>query len=128
MSDIEVLEREIDALRRQLNEKQRELSALRSAARVQQSPAIGSTEKLSNDEIERYARQIILPEIGVRGQLALKNASVLIIGAGGLGMLQPSNLHSSLNRSSFWPCFLFLFRLSIGTIFVWRRCWSHWHR
>lgn len=35
--------------------------------------------------IERYARQIMLPEIGFPGQLALAQASVLIVGAGGLG-------------------------------------------
>ncbi|XP_028409638.1 adenylyltransferase and sulfurtransferase MOCS3-like [Dendronephthya gigantea] len=33
----------------------------------------------------RYSRQLILPEIGVRGQLKLNNSSVLIVGAGGLG-------------------------------------------
>lgn len=36
-------------------------------------------------ELERYARHIILPDIGGGGQLALKNASVLVVGAGGLG-------------------------------------------
>ena len=36
-------------------------------------------------ELERYARHITLPDIGGGGQLALKNASVLVIGAGGLG-------------------------------------------
>lgn len=40
---------------------------------------------MSNEEIARYSRQIILNEIGVKGQLALKNSSVLVIGAGGLG-------------------------------------------
>lgn len=34
---------------------------------------------------ERYARQIMLPEIGLSGQQALARASVLIVGAGGLG-------------------------------------------
>ena len=34
---------------------------------------------------ERYARQIILPQIGEEGQLRLHNASVLIVGLGGLG-------------------------------------------
>ncbi|WP_332065360.1 molybdopterin-synthase adenylyltransferase MoeB [Bartonella sp. CB189] len=41
--------------------------------------------KLSNEEIERYARHIILPEIGGVGQQKLKGARVLVIGAGGLG-------------------------------------------
>jgi adenylyltransferase and sulfurtransferase len=36
-------------------------------------------------EYKRYGRQLIMPEIGLAGQLALKNASVLIVGAGGLG-------------------------------------------
>ncbi|WP_420101882.1 HesA/MoeB/ThiF family protein [Bosea sp. (in: a-proteobacteria)] len=40
---------------------------------------------LSDDEIERYARHIVLPEIGGPGQQKLKNARVLVVGAGGLG-------------------------------------------
>lgn len=40
---------------------------------------------LSRDELIRYNRQIILPDFGVEGQERLRNASVLIIGAGGLG-------------------------------------------
>jgi molybdopterin-synthase adenylyltransferase len=40
---------------------------------------------LSDSEIERYARHIVLPEIGGPGQKKLKNSSVLVIGAGGLG-------------------------------------------
>jgi len=40
---------------------------------------------LSNDEIRRYSRQIVLPDIGLEGQRRLKSASVLIIGTGGLG-------------------------------------------
>ena len=40
---------------------------------------------LSADEKERYARHLILPDVGIDGQLKLKTASVCIIGAGGLG-------------------------------------------
>lgn len=44
-----------------------------------------SLSALSNDEIRRYSRQIVLPDIGLEGQRRLKQASVLIIGTGGLG-------------------------------------------
>src|SRR5258706_15956404 len=40
---------------------------------------------LSNDEILRYSRHLIMPEVGMEGQLKLKNAKVLMVGAGGLG-------------------------------------------
>src|SRR5258708_25025018 len=40
---------------------------------------------LSAEELERYARHIVLREVGAPGQAALKEASVLVIGAGGLG-------------------------------------------
>jgi molybdopterin/thiamine biosynthesis adenylyltransferase/rhodanese-related sulfurtransferase len=40
---------------------------------------------LATEELKRYSRQIILPEIGLSGQEKLKNAKVLMIGAGGLG-------------------------------------------
>src|ERR1700735_244743 len=44
-----------------------------------------STEKLNNEQINRYKRHLILPEVGTAGQLKLLNAKVLCIGAGGLG-------------------------------------------
>src|ERR1043166_2347443 len=40
---------------------------------------------LTADELERYARHIVLREVGGPGQAALKAASVLVVGAGGLG-------------------------------------------
>ncbi|MGH7953960.1 MAG: molybdopterin-synthase adenylyltransferase MoeB [Limisphaerales bacterium] len=41
--------------------------------------------QLNNDEIRRYSRHLILPEVGLAGQKRIKAASVLCIGAGGLG-------------------------------------------
>jgi len=54
------------------------------------SIAGGATEvetlpSLSNEEVARYSRHLILPEVGLAGQRKLKNASVLMIGTGGLG-------------------------------------------
>src|SRR5215471_7945570 len=40
---------------------------------------------LSKEEILRYSRHLIMPEVGMEGQLKLKNAKVLLIGTGGLG-------------------------------------------
>ena len=40
---------------------------------------------LTNEEIRRYSRHLILPEVGLAGQKKIRNASVLCIGAGGLG-------------------------------------------
>lgn len=40
---------------------------------------------LAADEYKRYGRQLIMPEIGLHGQLRLKNSKVLIVGIGGLG-------------------------------------------
>jgi adenylyltransferase/sulfurtransferase len=49
------------------------------------SAADGQREPLSQDEIRRYSRHLIMPEVGIEGQQRLKHAKVLMIGAGGLG-------------------------------------------
>ena len=46
---------------------------------------------LSNDEVQRYSRHLIIPEVGVEGQRRLKDARVVCIGAGGLG--SPASLY-----------------------------------
>src|SRR6202789_636667 len=43
------------------------------------------TTQLSSEELERYARHIVLREVGGPGQAALRRARVLVVGAGGLG-------------------------------------------
>src|SRR5437764_2503706 len=39
----------------------------------------------SKEELVRYSRQLMLPEIGIRGQEKIRNSKVLVVGAGGLG-------------------------------------------
>lgn len=56
--------------------------------------------KLTNEQIERYSRQIILKEVGGKGQEKLLNSKVLVIGAGGLGS----------------PALLYLASAGVGTI------------
>ena len=48
-------------------------------------PLVGPGADLTAAELERYSRHILLPEIGAIGQRRLKNARVLVVGAGGLG-------------------------------------------
>jgi molybdopterin/thiamine biosynthesis adenylyltransferase/rhodanese-related sulfurtransferase len=55
---------------------------------------------LSNDEVKRYSRHLVLQEFGIENQLKLKSAKVLVVGAGGLGS----------------PALLYLAAAGIGTI------------
>jgi adenylyltransferase/sulfurtransferase len=48
-------------------------------------PLVKDPAPLTNDEIRRYSRHLIMPNVGVEGQGRLKNAKVLLVGTGGLG-------------------------------------------
>ncbi len=48
-------------------------------------PLVEPAAELSVDEVRRYSRHLIIPDVGMAGQKRLKNARVLVIGAGGLG-------------------------------------------
>ena len=48
-------------------------------------PVVEPADSLSVDEVRRYSRHLIIPDVGMSGQKRLKNARVLCIGAGGLG-------------------------------------------
>lgn len=79
---IKTLENEVEQLSAALQAKQNELDNLRRSVEQDKTK---NGNILTNLEINRFSRQIILPEVGVKGQLKLKNAKVLIVGAGGLG-------------------------------------------
>src|SRR3954468_9311712 len=48
-------------------------------------PLVEPAAELSKDEVARYSRHLIIPDVGMTGQKRLKNAKVLVVGAGGLG-------------------------------------------
>ncbi|EPE28084.1 Activating enzyme of the ubiquitin-like protein [Glarea lozoyensis ATCC 20868] len=87
------LRAQITATELQLQNLKAQLATLES----QEPPLQNESEKiptkwpLTPDEYKRYGRQMIVPNIGIQGQLNLKNSKVLIIGAGGLGC--PSSVY-----------------------------------
>lgn len=84
---IKILKNEIKELSITLEAKMVELQRLQHESNEQSVSMVNGDDLLTNSEISRYSRQIILPEIGVKGQIKLRNANVLIVGAGGLGKL-----------------------------------------
>ena len=50
-----------------------------------QAEAVANDGAMSDTELERYARHIVMPEIGGSGQMRLRKSRVLVVGAGGLG-------------------------------------------
>ncbi len=64
------------------------------------SPAAAPAISLSKDEILRYSRRLVMPEVGMEGQLKLKTAKVLLVGTGGLGAPLGLVSHSGRNRTN----------------------------
>ncbi|XP_021490507.1 adenylyltransferase and sulfurtransferase MOCS3 [Meriones unguiculatus] len=87
--DVAALQDEIARREEELASLKRRLSAALAAEpepeRPVPVPPLLPKAALSRDEILRYSRQLLLPELGVRGQLRLAGASVLVVGLGGLG-------------------------------------------
>lgn len=79
----------IDHLRREIARRESELAELRRRLAVAENEERGGSEEwkwpLEEHEYQRYGRQMIVPKFGLHGQLRLRKAKVLLVGAGGLG-------------------------------------------
>ncbi|CAG9826278.1 unnamed protein product [Diabrotica balteata] len=80
-SSVESLKNEIKELQEELKQKERLLEELLR----KDNDTIAESKTISTNEIIRYSRQMIMPDITIDGQKALKNSKVLIVGVGGLG-------------------------------------------
>ncbi|XP_026141145.1 adenylyltransferase and sulfurtransferase MOCS3 isoform X1 [Carassius auratus] len=79
-------ESEIVALKKKLAQLEKGNSVLTELQeKVINLPPLKSNTALNNEDIMRYSRQLLLPELGVKGQVAISNVSVLVVGCGGLG-------------------------------------------
>ena len=72
---------------------------------------------LSNEEILRYSRHLIMPEVGMEGQLKLKNAKVLLIGTGGLAGVVTAGMVLQHPLRTNWLLF-FILILIVGLQFI----------
>ena len=74
---------DIRILKKELACKEAELDQLSSKGSSTSVPPLLKCEKLTNDDISRYSRQMILPELRPEGQRRLRGSSALIVGCGG---------------------------------------------
>ncbi|XP_042630271.1 adenylyltransferase and sulfurtransferase MOCS3-like isoform X1 [Cyprinus carpio] len=82
-------EREIAVLKKKLDQSEKGNSLLTELLeKVTNLSPLKSNTTLNNDDIMRYSRQLLLPELGVKGQVAISNISVLVVGCGGLPVAQ----------------------------------------